>query len=105
MSISNGRYRCELKEVVDNIHVVISVDEKEYKGLLPLLHSLKKHHTKNLHIHVVNTAQKNATLIEKSIFCGIKPSEDFKVYTEITLIYLLISYKAVKIIVICRFIQ
>ena len=58
MSISGGRYRCELKEVVDNIHVVISVDEKDNKGLLPLLHSLKKHHAKNLHIHVVITAQK-----------------------------------------------
>ena len=88
-----------MKEVVDNIHVVISVDEKEYRGLLPLLRSLKKHHSKNLHIHVVITAQKNATYIEKSIFCGIKPSEDFQVQ-NVNSNSINPSYKTVKIIAI-----
>ena len=88
-----------MKEVVDNIHVVISVDEKEYRGLLPLLRSLKKHYSKNLHIHVVITAQKNATYIEKSIFCGIKPSEDFQVQ-NVNSNSINPSYKTVKIIAI-----
>ena len=84
MSISRGRYRCELKQVVDNIHVVVSVDSKGHKGLLPLLHSLKKHHTKNLHVHVVINAKRftnaNKKYAERTIFCGIKPSKDFQVY-------------------------
>ena len=51
-------YRCsnhgiKIEEVVDNVHVVVSVDSKGHKGLLPLLQSLKKHHTKNVHVHVV----------------------------------------------------
>ena len=83
MSISEGRYRCELKEVVDNVHVVVSVDSKGHKGLLPLLHSLKKHHTKNVHVHVVVNAaftHVNETYAERKIFCGIKSSKDFQVY-------------------------
>ena len=74
-SLPNGRFTCEYSDI---IQVVVSVDKNDSQGLVPLLQSLKTHHTKRLMVHVVTSTEEKEAM-QRLVYCSLTMTDVFKV--------------------------
>ena len=75
VDLGTGSYTCEQR----TINIAVSIDRKEQKGLLPLLHSIIKHNRARVNVYIITNSKDTLRETQQIISCLQLP-ENIKVY-------------------------